>query len=108
MTHDADKAMALLAAALAGDLARLRAMLPRCGDPAEDGIPSPDGASVTPLMAAAAAGHEAVVSFLLECGADPARRDPFGRTAAHYARTGGHHHLAERLDTVVDKERTIW
>jgi hypothetical protein len=106
MPIDSEKAARLLAAALAGDVARIRDMLPRCGDPAEDGLPE-QGSCVTPLMAAAAAGHERVVELLLECGADPARRDPNGRTAAFYARSAGHHHLAERLDTVVDKERTI-
>jgi hypothetical protein len=29
------------------------------------------------------------------------------RSAAAYARAAGHPHLAERLDTVVDKEQTL-
>jgi hypothetical protein len=59
-------------------------------------------------MAAAAAGHEAVVELLLDRGADPSRRDCKDRSAAAYAREAGHAHLAERLDTVVDQEKTIW
>lgn len=107
MRSDTEKAGRLLAAALSGDLETLRALLGRCGDPAQDGL-QVGGAAVTPLMAAAAAGHEAAVALLLECGADPALRDLHGRTAAFYARNAGHHHLAERLDTVVTKEQTIW
>jgi hypothetical protein len=56
---------------------------------------------------AAAGGHEAVVALLLECGADASRRDTRGRSAAAYARAAGHPHLAERLDTVVDVEKTM-
>jgi hypothetical protein len=48
------------------------------------------------------------VELLLRCGADPARRDPRGRSAAFHARAAGHPHLAARLDTVVDQEKTIW
>jgi hypothetical protein len=101
-----ERAGLLIAAALAGHEETLRNLLPACGDPAEDGLPI-GGACVTPLMAAAVAGREAAVVLLLTCGADPARRDPQGRTAAWYARSAGHHHLAERLDTVVDKERML-
>ena len=107
MQADAEKSAALFAAILAGDMPRLLTLLPPCGDPAEDGIPTAPG-GVTPLMAAAAGGREAVVELLLRCGADPARRDARGRTAAFYAREAGHHHLAERLDTVVDLEKTMW
>lgn len=101
-----NKAAELFRAALQGDAAQIRRLLPPVGDPAEDGLPDPP-AGVTPLMAAAVAGHEAVVMLLLECGADPARRDEMGRTAAAYARAGGHHDLADHLDTVVDKEMTL-
>ena len=100
------KVTAVLAAARAGDVERLRTLLPPCGDPAEDGTLAGPGGE-TPLMAPAASGHEAVVELLLQCGADPTRRDGQGRTAAFYAREAGHPHLAERLDTVVDKEKTI-
>jgi hypothetical protein len=37
-----------------------------------------------------------------------AKRDAKGRRAAFYARAGGHPCLAKRLDTVVDKDETIW
>jgi ankyrin repeat protein len=59
-------------------------------------------------MAAAGGGHEAVVEALLERGADAAKRDAQGRSAAAHARAAGHAHLAERLDTVVNKDQTIW
>jgi hypothetical protein len=107
MPNDAERAAAVFAAALAGDTARLRAMLPPCGNSAEDGSRCPEG-TVTPLMAAAAGGHESAVELLLLCGADPSCRDPRGRTAAFYARAAGFPHLAERLDTVVDEEKVIW
>jgi len=35
------------------------------------------------LMDAAVQGHHAVASYLLECGADPERKDSRGRTALH-------------------------
>ena len=102
-----DLASKLLAAARAGDVEQVRVLLPPAGNPEEDGPPdAPDG--VTPLMAAAAGGHEAVVEVLLACGADAAKRDAQGRSAAAFARAAGHAHLAERLDTVVDKDQTVW
>jgi hypothetical protein len=104
---DTDLASKLLAAARAGDVERVRALVPRAGSPEEDGPPDAPG-GMTPLMAAAAAGHEAVVELLLERGADAAKRDAEGRSAAHHARAAGHAHLAERLDTIVDKDQTTW
>jgi uncharacterized protein len=104
---DTRRAADLLALALAGDVARLRTTLDPAGEAALDGQPAL-AAGVTPLMAAASGGHEAAVELLLRCGADPARRDTRGRSAAGYARAAGHPNLAERLDTVVDKEKTIW
>lgn len=104
---DTDLASELLAAARAGDVERVRALVPRAGNTEEDGAPDAPG-GVTPLMAAAAGGHEEVVEVLLACGADAAKRDARGRSAAAHARAAGHANLAERLDTVVDKDRTIW
>ena len=104
---DTDLASKLLAAARAGDAAQVRALLPPAGNPEEDGPPDAPG-GVTPLMAAAAGGHEEVVEVLLERGADAAKRDAQGRSAAAHARAAGHAHLAERLDTVVDKDQTTW
>ena len=107
MECDKAKALELLFAAQAGNLARVRLLLLPCGDPAADCVPdAPD--ALTPLMAAAAGGHEAVVELLLQCGADAARRDVHGRSAAYHARAAGHPHLAERLDGIVDCEKTLW
>ena len=104
---DTDLASKLLAAARAGDVEQVRALLPPAGNPEEDGPPdAPDG--VTPLMAAAAGGHEAVVEVLLACGADASKRDAKGRRAAAHARAAGHAQLAQRLGMVVDKDQTIW
>jgi hypothetical protein len=97
----------LMADIVSGDEARLRTLLPPTGDPAEDAlIDIPH--RTTPLMLAAACGREAVIELLLQCGADPSKRDAAGRTAAAYARAAGHQHLGARLDTVVDKDKTIW
>ena len=104
---DTQLAFRLLDAARAGDVAQVRALVPCAGNPEEDGpLDAPGG--VTPLMAAAGGGHEAVVEVLLACGADAARCDAKGRRAAAHARAGGHAHLAKRLDMVVDKDQTIW
>jgi ankyrin repeat protein len=106
MSTDSDRAAELLALALAGDDARLRALLPSAGDVMENCLPETP-AGITALMSAAVGGNEATVELLLQCGADPSRRDTQGRSAAAYARAGGHPHLAERLDIVVDIEKTM-
>jgi hypothetical protein len=105
MAMDTDLASKLLAAARAGDVAQVRALVPCAGNPEEDG-PLDALGGVTPLMAAAAGGHEAVVEVLLACGADAARCDARGRRAAAHARAAGHAHLAQRW-TCVDKDQTI-
>jgi ankyrin repeat protein len=107
MDVDVRKAVDLFAAAQSGDVEQVRTLLPPYGDPVVDGPPAAPG-GLTPLMIAAAGGHEAVVELLLRCGADPARRDARGHSAAFYARAAGHPDLADRLDTVVDQEKTIW
>ncbi len=98
------RAAELMAAALCGDIARLRALLPVAGDVAA--FAAPDG-GVTPMMAAASGGHEAALELLLQRGSNPARRDVRGRSAAAYARAAGHTHLAARLYGVVDQEKTL-
>jgi Ankyrin repeats (3 copies) len=107
METDRAGAVELLIAAQIGNVERVRMLLPPCGNPAEDGSGAATG-GVTPLMAAAAGGHGSMVELLLRCGADPARRDPRGHSAAFYARAAGRPHLAARLDTVVDQEKTMW
>ena len=93
----------LLAAALSGDIGLLQMVLPAAGDLTSFGAPT----DVTLLMAAASGGHESVVELLLQRGSNPTRRDAKGRSAAAYARTAGHTHLAERLDHVVDLDKTL-
>jgi ankyrin repeat protein len=107
MEIDRARAVELFVAAQIGDVERVQTLLPPCGDCAEDGVAAATG-GVTPLMAAAAGGYEPMVELLLRCGADPARRDRRGRSAAFYARAAGHPHLAVQLDTVVDQEKTMW
>ncbi len=107
MDVDVARAVDLFAAAQRGDVERVQMLLPPYGDPAADGPPETPG-GLTPLMIAAAGGNEAVVEVLLRCGADPARRDARGRSAAFYARTAGHPDLADRLDALVDLEKTLW
>src|SRR3954464_12434809 len=107
MDVDVRRAVDLFAAARGGNVGQVRTLLPPSGGRVVDGPPAAPG-GLTPLMIAAAGGHEAVGELLLRCGADPARRDARGRSAAFYARATGHPDLADRLDTVVDQEKTIW
>ena len=51
----------------------------------------------TPLIAASSAGHVAVTEFLLSKGADPQRKDRFGRTALSSAMRAGHKEVATIL-----------
>lgn len=53
----------------------------------------------TALHWAALGGHEEVVEWLVDSGADVGRRDPrFDSTPAGWAREGGHEALADRLE----------
>jgi ankyrin repeat protein len=54
----------------------------------------------TALMHAAADGELDVCAVLLSHGADAAAHDMFGRTAADWARSGGHHRIASMLRKV--------
>jgi ankyrin repeat protein len=54
--------------------------------------------NLTLLMWAAGYGHEAVVRFLLEQGADRSLKDDRGKTAAEMARDGNHLSLAKLLE----------
>ncbi len=93
----------LIAAALSGDLGLLQKLLPAAGDLTSFSTAT----DMTPLMAAASRGHERVVELLLQHGSSPTRRDANGRSAAAHARDAGHAHLAERLDRVVDLDKTL-
>jgi ankyrin repeat protein len=59
----------------------------------------PREGQTTALMLAAAAGHVEMVALLLQHGADPARRDASGRSAADHAQANGHGDLAQQLAT---------
>ena len=94
----------LLPAVRAGDLASVR----RLADEAPgrlDATGGPDGR--TPLVLAASAGAEEVVALLLELGADAARRDGQGRTAADLAFENGHTDLGQRLGVDTEADRFL-
>ena len=59
----------------------------------------PREGETTALVLAAAAGHAEMVALLLQHGADPARRDDSGRSAADHASANGHAELAHQLAT---------
>lgn len=61
----------------------------------------------TPLMLAASAGAEEMVALLLELGADVARRDGQGRTAADLAFENGHADLGQRLGPDAEADRVL-
>lgn len=79
-------------AALLGQLDEVRALI--------DGGVSPnvsDAQQRTPMMWAAFNGHEPIVVFLLEQGADSTRIDEKGRTALMYAAAGPNYKLVDLL-----------
>ena len=51
----------------------------------------------SPLMYAAFEGHVSIAKVLLNAGADPNRRDGYGRTAADLATAANHQELAQML-----------
>jgi ankyrin repeat protein len=65
---------------------------PPPSDKKDDG-PAPGTGTMTPLIMAAASGHEALAQFLLEKGANPNAKDEYGATALHYAMNAGLAHL---------------
>jgi ankyrin repeat protein len=60
-------------------------------------VDSKDNYGQTPLSFAAQNGHEAIVSLLLEKGADPAIRDSSGLTPLIHAARGGHRRVVDLL-----------
>jgi hypothetical protein len=107
MQVDVTLAAAPFSAGPADEAWRLQGLPPLpCYALAEHGLPAVPG-GMTPLMAASVSGCAALVQLLLRCGADPARRDARGHTAAFYARAAGHLHLADRLDRMADPERAL-
>jgi hypothetical protein len=98
----------LLAAARAGDIDGLRRLISGSEEPMALDLGPGAEARETPLMAAAAAGQQAAVAWLLEAGADPSRRDAQGRSAADLAREAGHAALASKLDLPTDQEKVVW
>jgi ankyrin repeat protein len=81
-----DDAFVLYTAAAIGDVANITAALER-GVDVNTTIPGQDG--WTPLMVAAADGHEAAVRTLLAMGGDPNRRNDLGRTALMFPSSYG-------------------
>ena len=85
--YDADlKGGALVREASAGNLAEVRSIVEGGGNPNWGA-----GGELTPLLAAAYAGHADVVALLLEAGGDPTLRWRFnGKDALELARMQGH------------------
>lgn len=93
----------LSAAVRGGDAAAVRRLASeapgRLDEAGEDGR--------TPLMLAAWAGADDMVALLLELGADAARRDGEGRTAADLAFENGHADLGQRLGPDAEADRVL-
>ena len=82
-------------AAKAGELAEVQRYV--SGGQAPDEVKQIAGAPYTALMLATMHGHARVVKFLVLSGADPNRRDRYGRTVLHYTCAGGSRVIAEFL-----------
>lgn len=93
----------LLAAVRGGDAADVRRLAAEA--PGRLDETGPDGR--TPLMLAASTGAEEMVALLLELGADAARRDGKGRTAADLAFENGHTDLGQRLGPDAEADRFL-
>lgn len=93
----------LLAAVRGDDGAAVRRLAAEAPERLDEA--GPDGR--TPLMLAAVIGAEEMVALLLELGADPARRDGEGRSAADLAFNNGHADLGQRLGPDVDADRVL-
>jgi uncharacterized protein len=106
-----DDAFVLYVAAAIGDVANLTAAIERGADPNATIAGQPGW---TPLMIAAADGHEAAVRALLAVGGDPNRRNDLGRTALMFASSYGFTAVARALldggadPNVVPADRTRW
>lgn len=83
----------VFAAARSGDVGKLQTLL--AAEPELVDARASNGA--TPLHAAAGAGQNAAVSFLLEQGADPAVEDEMGNTPENAATVEGHSSISELL-----------
>ncbi len=79
-----DRDAAFLAAAYAGDVKRLKALLQQGAD-----IEARDALGNTALILAAAAGHTEAVKLLLKRGANPSAAQMVGLTAADWAERSG-------------------
>lgn len=93
----------LIAAVRTGDAERVRHLAAGASERLDE--TGSDGR--TPLMVAAAAGADTMVALLLELGADAARRDGEGRTAADLAFRNGHADLGQRLGPDAEADRFL-
>jgi ankyrin repeat protein len=82
--------------------ARHEALLTRLLERGADANLTPEW-GLTPLMVAAQQGNLPVVSALLTHGADPARRNPAGRSALDLARDAGHPEVAGVIEKSMAK-----
>jgi uncharacterized protein len=98
-----DHENALLAAVRCGDAAGVR----RLATDAPERLDAAGADGRTPLMLAASTGAEDMVALLLELGADAAKRDAGGRTAADLAFENGHADLGQRLGPDAEAERVL-